>query len=242
MIGTLVNAGGIVIGSLIGLLLKKRISDEINTAIIKAEGIAIFIIGLNGVLTAMLYMTEGRLKSSGEVLLLVSLVIGIVAGESLRIDDRLNNFAFKVEMRLKADNFSKGFVTASLIFVIGAMGIVGALNDGLTGDSTVLFTKTVIDAITAAVLAATFGVGVMFAAIPVFVYQGAISLLAGVIAPYASDEAIRLFGMVGYALVMLMGINFLVETRLKTANLLPALIVPVVYYALFVNGPLATLF
>jgi len=234
MLGTWVNVGGILLGGVIGLLLKKGIPAKINTAIIKAEGVAIFVIGLNGVLTAMLSVSAGgKLSSNGELLLLVSLVAGCVIGELVRIEDRLNSASGALERRLKKDNLSTGFITASLIFVIGAMSIVGALNDGLTGDHTILFTKAVLDGITAIVLTASLGPGVFLAAIPVLIAQGAISLLAGVIAPYATAEAIRLFGMVGYAIVMAMGFNFIFDSKIRIANLLPALVIPIVYYAIF---------
>ena len=235
MVGTFVNVGGIVIGSLIGLFFKRGIPENINKAIIKAEGVAILVIGLNGVLTAMLSVgAGGKLESDGALLLLVSLVAGCLIGEALKIEDRLNGLSGVMERRLKSDNLSKGFVTATLVFVIGAMAIVGALNDGLTGDHTILFTKTMLDFITSIVLAASLGVGVIFSAIPVFIVQGAISMLARFIAPYISDELIRLFSMVGYALVMALGFNFVADTKIRAANLLPALAVPIAYYYIFV--------
>ena len=231
MTGTIVNVVAIAIGSLIGLLLKRGIPDKINSAIIKAEGVAIFVIGLNGVLTAMLSVgLDGKLRADGALLLLVSLVIGCLAGEALKIESRLNGLAGVMERRLKADNISKGFVTASLVFVIGAMGIVGAINDGLSGDPTILFTKSMLDFITAIVLTATLGIGVIFAAVPVLIVQGSISLLARAVALYISDDLIRLFSIVGYALVMALGFNFLADTKIRVANLLPALAVPIIYY------------
>lgn len=235
MTGTFVNAIAIIIGSLIGLLLKRGIPENINKAIIKAEGVAILVIGLNGVLTAMLSVSaDGKLNADGALLLLISLAVGCLVGEALKIEARLNGLSGVMERKLKADNLSKGFVTATLVFVIGAMGIVGALNDGLTGDHTVLFTKSMLDFITAIILTASLGIGVIFAAIPVFIVQGAISMLARFIAPYVSDELIRLFSIVGYSLVMAIGFNFLADTKIRVANLLPALAIPVIYYFLFI--------
>ena len=236
MTGTIVNAIAIVAGSLIGLLFKRGIPERVNTAIIKAEGIAILVIGLNGVLTAMLSVgASGRLQADGSVLLLISLAVGCVIGELLKLEDRLNNFSVALERKLKATNFAKGFITASLVYVIGAMGIVGAINDGLTGDSTVLITKALLDGITSIVLASTFGSGVVFSAIPVFIYQGAIAMFARFIAPYATDEPIRLLSMVGYVLVMTIGFNFLADTKVRVANLLPALAIPIIYYIIWFN-------
>ena len=236
MTGTIVNAIAIIIGSLIGLLFKRGIPERVNNAIIKAEGIAILIIGLNGVLTAMLSVgAGGKIQADGAILLLISLAVGCVIGELLKIEDRFNSLSEKVERKLKADNFARGFVTSTLVYVIGAMGIVGAINDGLTGDPTVLFTKSLLDFITSILLAATFGVGVMFSAAPVFAYQGAIAMLARFIAPYVTDEPVRLLSMVGYALVMTLGFNFLADTKVRVANLLPALAIPIIYYAVLTN-------
>jgi uncharacterized membrane protein YqgA involved in biofilm formation len=230
--GTLINVGGILIGSLIGLLVKRGIPENISAAIIKAQGLAVLIIGLNGVLTAMLYIDPetGRLRDTGALLLLISLAVGCAIGEALKIDDHLNGLSHRIEKRFGASNLSKGFVSATLVFVVGAMGIVGALNDGLTGDSTVLITKATLDFITAIILASSLGAGVFLAAIPVLIFQGVISLLAGVIAPYVSDDLIQVFSMVGYALVMVLGFNFLVGAKVKAANLLPALLIPIAWY------------
>ncbi|GHU64283.1 membrane protein [Clostridia bacterium] len=232
MTGTLINVGGILAGSLIGLLLKRGIPEHISGAILKVQGLVVLIIGLNGVLTAMLYVdpVTGRLHDRGALILLISLVVGCAIGEALKIDDHVNGISDRIERRLGAGSFSKGFVSATLIFVVGAMGIVGALNDGLVGDSNVLITKAIIDGITSIILASSLGFGVIFAAIPVLIYQGSISLLAGVISPYISDDLIRMFSMVGYALVMVLGINFLLHTKIKVANLLPALVIPIIWY------------
>jgi len=236
MTGTIVNVIAIIIGSFIGLLIKRGIPANINTSITKVQGVAILIIGLNGVLTAMLSVgADGKVESDGALVLLISLVVGCIIGEVLKIEDRLNGLSGVMERKLKADNMSKGFMTATLIFVIGAMSIVGALNDGLTGDHTILFTKSLLDFVTAIILTTSLGIGVIFAAIPVFIVQGGISMLARIIAPYLSDELIRLFSMVGYALVMTLGFNFLANTKIRVANLLPALAIPVAYYFIFAS-------
>ncbi|MDR2156247.1 MAG: DUF554 domain-containing protein [Clostridiales Family XIII bacterium] len=242
MTGTFVNVAAIFLGSLIGLLLKRGISERVNTAIVKAQGIAVFLIGLTGVLTSMLSVgADGELRSDGAMLLLVSLAVGCAIGEIVRIEDRLNSLGRFAERKFKADDWAKGFVTATLIFVVGAMGIVGALNDGLSGDSTILFTKAMLDFITAVILTASLGAGVAFGALPVLVVQGAVALLAGVIAPYVSDEMIRMFGTVGYALVMALGFNFLCDAKIRVANLLPALLIPILHHYI-VLGILLPLF
>lgn len=233
MLGTWVNVGGIVAGSLIGLAVKKGIPEHINAAILKAEGLGIVIIGLNGILAAMLAVDgEGRISDSGGLLLLVSLVVGCLIGELLRIDDHLNNLGRLVETRMGTAGFAKGFVAASLIFPIGAMAVIGALNDGLTGDTKVLYIKSLLDFTTSIVLASALGVGVIFSAVPVLLLQGGVTLLAGVIAPYITQALLDVFCMVGYTLVMAIGINFIVDSKIKVANLLPALVIPVLYHFL----------
>lgn len=235
MIGTWVNVVGIVMGSLIGLLLNKGIPERINTSILKVEGVVIGIIGLNGVLSAMLKAdtVTGKISDSGGLLLLVSLVLGCLVGELLRLDDRLNQFGRFVESRLKASNFATGFVTGTLVFCIGAMSVIGPLNDGLTGDTSILYIKTTLDFTTAIVLTSALGAGVLFSAVPVLVLQGTVALLARQIKPFISEGLLAVFCMVGFAIVLCIGVNFLCDAKIKTANLLPALVVPVVYYFVF---------
>ena len=233
MTGTLVNAAAIMAGGLLGVVLKKGLPPKLETAIMKMLGLSVLIIGLNGIITSMVrVLPEGGLASSGELLLLFSLVAGTALGELLDIEGRLERMGQYIENRTKADGFSKGFITASIIFCIGAMAIIGSLNDGLRGDSSVLFIKSSLDFIASIVLASTLGFGVIFSAVPVLLYQGAITLAAGWLSPLISDDLLAAFCMVGYAIVACIGINFLEFTKIKTANLLPSLLVPVVYYAI----------
>lgn len=243
MTGTLVNFAGILVGSFLGLLLKRGIPEHINQSIMKVEGLGIAIIGLNGVIAAMFRAdpATGKLSDSGGLLLLVSLVVGTLTGEFIRIDDHLNNFGLFVERKINSQGFAKGFVTASLIFCIGAMSIIGPINDGLSGDSSILFIKSLLDFTTAIVLASALGVGVAFSAIPVLLWQGAVALLARQISGYITDELLAMICMVGYAIVTVIGANFLCDTKVKTANLLPALLIPVGYYFLFTERNLEML-
>jgi uncharacterized membrane protein YqgA involved in biofilm formation len=229
MTGTLVNLAGIVAGTLIGSLLKKGIPEAVSHAVIRAQGLAVGIIGLNGVIVAMFVVKGNGLSDRGSLLLLISLVVGCLVGELLKLDDRLNALGDAVERKTGKGNFSKGFVSATLVFCIGAMSIVGSLNEGLTGDANVLYVKAMLDFTTAIVLSSTLGFGVGFAAIPVLGLQGAITLLAHRVAPYITDELLRNISMTGYALVLCLGINFLLNAKIKVANLLPSLLVPILY-------------
>lgn len=232
MWGTIVNVAGIIAGSLIGLLLKKGIPDRINEAIFKIVGLSISVIGLNGILSAMLKAdtTTGTIENSGGLLLLISLVIGCAVGELLRIEDRINQFGLYIECKINSSGFARGFVTASLIYSIGAMSVIGPINDGLTGDSSILYIKTMLDGTTSIVLASTLGIGVLFSFVPVLIVQAIPALLARQLAPFISNDLLSMFCMVGYAIVVSIGLNFLFDAKIRTANLLPALIIPVVYY------------
>lgn len=230
--GTLINALLILVGGAIGLIFKKAVSKQMEFSIHKATGVAVLIIGICGVLSAMLKTNaNGGVSSSGELILVVSLALGTFVGELLKLDERLNKGCKWIESKCKMSNFSTGFITSTMIYCIGAMAIVGAINDGLLGDSSTLITKGIIDGITSVVLAASLGYGVLFSAIPILVYQGGMTLLAGLLDKVLVGELLSNICMVGYALVMCIGINFLYngDKQIKTVNMLPSLLVPVGY-------------
>lgn len=230
--GTLINTALVLLGGAIGLVFKKAISENMEYSIHKATGVAVLVIGLAGVMTNVLSVDEsGKLSSSGELMLVISLALGTFIGELLRLDDRLNSGCKKIEEKFKMSNFSSGFITATMIYCIGAMAIVGAINDGLLHDSSTLITKGIIDGITSIVLAASLGYGVLLSAVPVFLYQGTITLLASSLQNVLKGELLTNICIVGYALVMCIGINFLYNSKkqIKTVNMLPSLLVPVIY-------------
>ncbi len=235
MFGTLVNAASVIVGGLLGLLLKKGIPDHIKDSLMKVQGLAIVLIGLAGVMGEMFSLNPetGKLNSSGGLVMLVSLTVGCLLGEVLRLDDRINAVGLMVEKRFKANGFAKGFVTASLVYCLGALAIIGPINEGLAGDRGILYIKSILDGITSIILSSTLGIGVPFSAAAVFVYQSIPSLLAVQLSPYITPQLLSLFCMVGYAVVTAMGCNFLCETKVKIANLIPALPIPVLYYFLF---------
>lgn len=232
MFGSLVNAGAIVLGGLIGIAFKKGIPKAFEEGINKALGIAVLVLGLNGVISAMLTVQNDKLASSGELMLIICLVLGTLIGEWLKIDARLGGFAGKIESKYKMTGFSASFINGTLIYCVGAMAIIGALNDGLTGDSSVLLVKSLLDGISSVVLGATLGSGVIFSAIPVLLYQGLISLCAGFLQPVLTPALLTAICSVGFCLVMCIGINFLGIAKIKTANMLPALLIVPIYYCI----------
>lgn len=230
--GTLINAALIVLGGIIGLVFKKAVSKQMEYSIHKATGIAVLIIGICGVLSAMLSAdATGKISSSGELILVVSLVIGTFIGELLKLEDRLNSGCKWIENKFKMSNFASGFISATMIYCVGAMAIVGSINDGLLGDSSTLITKGILDGVTSVVLAASLGYGVLFSAVPILLYQGGMTLLAGLLDKVLVGDLLNNICMVGYALVMCIGVNFLYNSdkKIKTVNMLPSLLVPVVY-------------
>ena len=233
MFGTIVNAAAIVAGGTVGVLVKKGIPSHLEEALHRAMGLAVIVIGMNGVITNMVTTNgDGTLSSSGELLLVFSLVLGVLVGEILRIEERLNGLSQTVEKKLHLSGFAASFVSGTLIYCVGAMAIIGSINDGLNADASVLLVKSTLDGISSIVLGATMGPGVIFAAIPVVLYQGSITLLAGVLSPVLQGELLRQICAVGYVLVACIGVNFMSSYHIKTANFLPALLVPPLWAAI----------
>lgn len=234
MIGTLANAGMIVAGGCAGLVLKKGLRPQLEHAIHQATGLAVIMIGLNGALSNMLSAdpATGTVSSSGELMLVFSLVLGVLAGELLGIEEHLNHLGDFVEKRLHLSGFAQSFVNGTLIYCVGAMAIVGSINDGLLGDPSTLITKGVIDGITSIVLAATMGPGVIFSALPVLLYQGALTLCAGLLEPVLQGALLHQICAAGFVLVACIGVNFMSDKfHIKVANFLPSLLVPVAWAA-----------
>lgn len=234
MTGTLVNCVAVIIGGLIGLLLKKGIKETYTVSINKALGLAVLIIGINGVVSNMFSVSDGKLSSSGELLLVVFLVLGTLIGELFKFDDRFGRFCKNIEGKFKTSGFASGFINGTVLFCVGAMSIVGSINDGLTGDSSILFVKAALDFVNAVIFGATLGFGVIFTCIPMLIYQGGISLLAGTLGGILQGELLEQICMVGYAIIMAIGFNFLLEKKFKTLNMVPALILPVAYHYILI--------
>ena len=233
MTGTIINSVVILAAGFLGCFIKKAIPEKIEKPIMNMIGVSVFLIALLGFFSTALTIVDGSIKSNGEIMMLVCLALGVAIGELMCIDDKLNAFGKKIEDKAGVDGFAKGFVTASLLFCVGAMAIFGALKDGISGDSSVLIVKSMIDAITAFILSTSLGIGVAFAGISVFVYQGAIAMLATYIQPFVTDLMMMNICTVGYAIVMVIGTNMMGLTKIKLANTLPAMILAVVYTFIF---------
>lgn len=221
MIGTLINAGLVLLGGGLGLLLRKGIPERIRDTIMQGLALTVMLIGI-----------MGASETQDILCVIVSVVVGGFIGALADIEkqlDRLGKFSEK-KLASEEGSVAQGFVTASLIFCVGAMAIVGAMDSGIRGDHTTLIAKGIIDAVTSVFLAATLGPGVLLSAAAILVYQGAIALLSIWVAPILTTEVIREMGAAGGLLVLGIGFNLLFPDRhIKVGNLLPAIFVPLLY-------------
>lgn len=232
-LGTIINTLAIIIGGGVGLIIKGGVPEKIKKTLMQACGLASMFIGISGALARMLVISDnGTMSADGTILLVISLSIGALIGELINIEDRLEIVGEKLKKLAHAEkdnSFVEGFVTVSLIVCIGAMAVMGSIQDGLTGDYSTLLAKSILDAIIALVFASTLGLGVVFSSVSILVYQGLITILAIFIAPYLTDGMINGLSMVGSVLIFAVGINLLWEKKIRVANMLPAIFVPVVY-------------
>lgn len=216
MLGTFVNVLAIVLGAFVGLLLKRGLPAEVRNLIMQVNGLVVIMIGL-----------KMALKSPNDVVLVVGLSLGALIGALLKLDDRLNALGghIKKALRVQDSNFVDGFVSASLIFCIGAMAIVGAFEARVNHNYDVLFVKSTLDGIMSIVLASTLGVGVVFSGVVILIYQGGLTLLAGVLEPVLNDQVIAYMSSSGGLLIVAIGFSVAGIKEFKTANLLPGMFV-----------------
>jgi len=228
MMGTTVNAAAVIIGGAAGLLAKKAVKKDLQDSMMKTMGIAVIFLGAAGTMSEILVPGgNGGLEVRGTMLMILSLTFGIIAGELLKIEDGMEVLGEKLKKLFHADGdnlFVQGFVTNALVICVGAMAVVGSIQDGINHDPSTLYAKAVLDGMISAVFAASLGMGVLFAAIPLFVYQGLITLLAGWAAPFFTEEVIGNLSLVGYILISAVGVNLLFGKTFKVGNMLPALV------------------
>lgn len=226
MIGTIVNSAAIVLGGLIGSLFGEKIGERYTKPLLTAMAFVVAIIGI-----------QGAMGTSGILIVVICMVIGLVVGIALRLDDRINGLGDKIKDRLAGTKICKGqfsdaIVTSSLIFCVGSMAILGSIQAGLNKDYSTLFAKAVIDGVSSVAFAAALGPGVILSAIPVFIIQGAITLLAGVAEPYLTSEIITEMSAVGGPVFLAMSVNMLElrQERIKIGDMIPAILMPIVYF------------
>lgn len=231
-LGTIINTAGVIAGGLIGLGLKNGIKKNMQDIMMQACGVATIFIGGAGALSKMLIFQDGKLETQGTMLLIFSLVLGSLLGEWINIEQKMDLLGERIKKAVKAENdnlFVEGFVNVSLIICVGAMAIVGSVQDGISGDYSMLVAKAILDLIIVVVFAATYGIGAIFSAVPIFVYQGAITLAAAFLGSFVSEAMINDLSFIGSALIFCVGVNIGFGKKFRVGNMLPALIVPVLY-------------
>ena len=219
-LGAIINALGITIGSLVGLAFGARLPERVRAIVFQGLGLCVLVIGFK-----MALLTQNPL------IVIFSIVIGSVAGEMIGLEARLIRVGNWLKGRLKSSNplFTEGMVNASVLFCIGAMAIVGSIQDGILGDHATLFAKAVLDLVIIMVMTASMGKGCIFSAIPVGILQGSVTLLARLLQPVFTDAALSNLSLVGSVLVFCVGLNLVWGKKIRVANLLPSLIVSVVW-------------
>ena len=221
MLGTLVNTFAVIIGASIGLLIKKGIPERIGDSLMKGLGLCSLYIGISG-----------AFKGENTLIMIVSIVVGIIIGEGIDIDSRVNSVVKRIESKFfrkkGKNNIAQGFISASLLFCVGSMTLVGAMNAGLLGDNTMLYTKSAMDFCSSIIFASTLGIRVLLSAIFVLIYQGGLTLLAIYAAPLLNNQVINEMTCVGSLIIIAMGLNILGITKIKLMNYIPAMFLPIV--------------
>ena len=227
MTGTLVNTASILIGGGVGLLFRGKIPLKMSEGITRVLGLCVCVIGVSGAL------------KGDPMLLVASLALGTLAGELLNIDGGLSRLGHWLQNKLSRGDenstFAEGFVTATLLFCVGAMAIVGSIDSGLRNDYSIIFTKSILDGFSALVFASALGFGVLFASVVVFIYQGSIEVFAGTLQNILTTDMVTQISAVGNIIILGLGLNMTLGAKIKVANLLPGLLCAVAYYCLFLS-------
>lgn len=231
MFAFVVNAATVILGSIIGLIFKKFIKKETCDQVLKAMGIVVLLIGIIGVIENMITIQDGKISSNGTLLLIMAIAIGTFIGEALKIDQHMNNFGDKLEKKLNKGKIAEGFITATLIYCIGSMSIVGSMESAL-GNPNTIYLKAALDGITSIALASTLGIGVMLSSVSIIFYQGLLTLLFYFLGNFMPASFITSFSMVGYTMVAGIGLNFILKDKIKIANMLPSLLIVIIYHLL----------
>lgn len=231
-LGTIINVAAIVVGGLGGLLFGKVLTERFQDTLVKALGVCTIFIGISGTMEKMLTVSEGALTGGDSMMMIVSMAVGALIGELINLDQKMEQFGCWLKQKTgnaKDKTFVDGFVTTSLTVCIGAMAVVGAINDGIFGDYSILVAKAVLDFVLVMIMTSSLGKGCIFSAIPVGIWQGVLTLLAKVIEPLMTESALNNLSLVGSMLIFCVGVNLIWERKIKVANLLPALVIAVVW-------------
>ena len=220
--GAVVNFVLVILGSLLGLLFKKGIPEKVRTTLMNGMALCVIYIGVTGLFE----------ENTNIIIIILSFAVGAVIGELIDLDRRINILGEKLETKLNKNGgntkISDGFVAATLLFCVGAMSIVGSVNSGISGDNSTLYSKSVIDCVSAMAFTSSLGIGVMLSAFPVIILEGGVTLLAVVISPFLTDAGIANMSVIGSLLIIALALNMLGLTKIKVMNYLPAMLLPLI--------------
>lgn len=228
--GTILNVVAILVGGIIGLVFSRAISPRYQETLMQAIGVCVIFVGIGGAVEGMMTVTADRLQSGGTMMIVISYAVGSLVGEWINLEQRIEQFGSWLKVKTgnaKEKRFVDAFVTASLTVCIGAMAIVGSIQDGLSGDYSTLALKAILDMVIICVMSASMGRGCLFSALPVGILQGTVTLLARAIQPIMTDAALTNLSLTGSILIFCVGVNLLWEKKLKVANMLPSIVVAV---------------
>lgn len=226
-LGTIINCSAIIIAGIAGMFFGNHLKESMQNTLMKADGVAVIFIGIAGGLSKMLVIKSGSIETTG-TMMIISLSFGAVIGELLDLGGKMTHFGEWLKLKTgnaKDHKFVDGFVTASLTVCIGAKAVVGSIEDGVHGNHSILLAKAILYFVIILVMSATLGKGCLFAFVPVGLFQGIITLLSSMISPYITASAMSALSFIGSILIFCVGVNLVLDTKIRVANLLPALIV-----------------
>lgn len=231
-IGTVINVALLILGGLCGLLFGKKLSERIKDTLLSVNAVAIMMLAIGGVMQNMLSLSGGKLSTGGTIMMIVSLTLGGLIGEIININALVDKFGewLKIKSHSTDDNsFVSAFVSASCTVCIGAMAVIGSINDGVSGDCSVLIAKAILDAVIICVMTASQGKGCIFSAVPVAIFQGVITIIAVFAGGFMTDLALSYLSYVGNVLIFCVGLNLIRKKQIRVANLLPSLVIAVAW-------------
>lgn len=237
-LGTIINVVAILFGGFIGKVFGKYLNERYQITLNQACGLCVLFIGISGAVSGMIVIDQGTLVSGKSMLVIACLALGAVFGELFNLEDKFERFGEWLKLKsgnAKDKSFVEGFVTASLTVSIGAMAIVGSINDGILNDPSILITKAVLDFIIVLVMTTSMGIGCLFSAIPVGLFQGAITFLARLIKPLMTTQALANLSLIGSLLIFCVGVNLIWDKKIRVANLLPSLVFAIIFAFLPLN-------
>lgn len=231
-LGTVINVALLIFGGLCGLLFGKKLNERIKDTLLSVNAVAIMMLAVGGVMQNMLSLSDGKLSTGGTVMMIVSLTLGGLIGEIININALVDKFGEWLKIKSHStgdDSFVSAFVSASCTVCIGAMAVIGSINDGVSGDCSVLIAKAVLDAVIICVMTASQGKGCIFSAVPVAIFQGIITIIAAFVGGFMTDLALSYLSYVGNVLIFCVGLNLIRKKQIRVANLLPSLVIAVAW-------------